>query len=71
MFGEEYSTMTVRVGERQCRVGLEVSERGRPDQRVRVGVGRAVRGAKRVAHPRAEDLLRICHADSLGMTNPR
>ena len=45
--------------------GLEVAERRRADQRVRVRVVRTVRGHQGIAHPRAENLLRICHGSSL------
>src|SRR6202034_288714 len=53
------------LGQRKGGVGLEVAERGRADQRVRVSVIRAVRGHQGIAHPRAENLLRICHGPSL------
>ena len=53
------------LGERERRVGLEVRERGRPDQRVRAGVVSTERGAEGAAHPVGEDLLRICHVHSL------
>src|SRR5215469_16458157 len=50
-----------RPGKRQCRVGLEVGERRWADHRVRVGIARAIRRAEGGPHPRAKDLLRICH----------
>ena len=58
------------LGQRKGGVGLEVAERRRADQRVRVSVVRTVRGHQGIAHPRAENLLRICHGASLVFACP-
>src|ERR1700729_2388344 len=49
------------LAERQRHVGLEVRERGRPDQRVRVAKVRAERRDDGVVHPLRENLLWIGH----------
>src|SRR6266567_56552 len=59
------SSLATCRGGRQRRVGLEIGERGGPDQRVRVAVLRAERRDDGVVHPLRENLLWIGHDLSL------